>query len=265
MIKGVSNPRRYGHPPFGVVVVHGGPGAPGEMAPVARELSVTRGVLEPLQTATSLEGQVDELSLIIEKNVDSPSILIGWSWGAWLSLIVASRSPWLVRKLILIGSGPFEEKYAPTIMKTRLERMGDEEREEVLLIIEELNDPSESSKDEKMSRLGSLISKADSHLPVSHDDEVVQTSHDIYRRVWNEADELRNSGKLLEIASRVKCPVVAIHGDYDPHPPEGIRLPLSQILQDFRFILLKNCGHKPWIEKMAKERFFEILETETDR
>jgi pimeloyl-ACP methyl ester carboxylesterase len=63
----------------------------------------------------------------------------------------------------------------------------------------------------------------------------------------------------------VKCPVVAIHGDYDPHPPEGIRLPLSQILQDFRFILLKNCGHKPWIEKMAKERFFEILETETDR
>jgi len=265
MIKGVANPRRYGRPPFDVIVVHGGPGAPGEMVPVARELSVTRGVLEPLQTANSLEGQVDELGLIIEKNADSPVILIGWSWGAWLSLMVAARSPWLVRKLILIGSGPFEERYSSTIMKTRLERLGEEEREEVLSIIEGLNDPSEDNKDEKMSRLGSLISKADSYLPVSHDDEVVQTSYDIYRRVWSQAEELRKSGMLLEIAARVQCPVVAIHGDYDPHPPEGVRESLSRVLQDFRFVLLKNCGHQPWIEKMARDRFFDILGTEADR
>jgi pimeloyl-ACP methyl ester carboxylesterase len=265
MMEGIANPRKYGRPPFDVVVVHGGPGAPGEMAPVARELSVTRGVLEPLQTANTLEGQVAELGSMIEKNADSPVLLIGWSWGAWLILIVASRFPWLVRKLILVSSGPFEEKYATNIMKTRLERLDDEEREEVLSIIEELNNPSESGKDEKMSGLGSLISKADSYLPFSYDDGVVQTSHDIYRRVWNEADELRSGGKLLEIASRVKCPVVAIHGDYDPHPSEGIRGPLSQILQDFRFILLENCGHKPWIEKMAKERFFNILDTEIGR
>jgi pimeloyl-ACP methyl ester carboxylesterase len=265
MIKGVANPRRYGRPPHDVIVVHGGPGAPGEMAPVARELSVTRGVLEPLLTANTLEGQVAELSSIIKNNADSPVLLIGWSWGAWLSLIIAAESPRLVRKLILVSSGPFEEKYATNIMKTRLERLDDEDGEELLSILEELNDPSEGNKDEKMSRLGSLISKADSYVPVPHDDEVVHTSYDIYRRVWSEAEELRKSGMLLEIAARVQCPVVAIHGDYDPHPPEGVGEPLSQILKDFKFIILDNCGHQPWIEKLARERFFEILSAETDR
>lgn len=40
--------RSYGTAPFEIVVIHGGPGAPGEMAPVARELSGQFGVLEPL-------------------------------------------------------------------------------------------------------------------------------------------------------------------------------------------------------------------------
>ena len=52
----MKNPRKYGSAPFNVAVVHGGPGAPGEMAPVARELSSFRGVLEPLQTATTVEA-----------------------------------------------------------------------------------------------------------------------------------------------------------------------------------------------------------------
>jgi len=59
-IKGVrigtnmKNLRKYGEAPFKVAVIHGGPGAPGEMAPVARELSSVSGVLEPLQTATTI-------------------------------------------------------------------------------------------------------------------------------------------------------------------------------------------------------------------
>jgi len=42
-------------------IIHGGPGAPGSMATVARELASDWGILEPLQTVTSLEGQMQEL------------------------------------------------------------------------------------------------------------------------------------------------------------------------------------------------------------
>jgi hypothetical protein len=52
---------------------------------------------------------------------------------------------------------------------------------------------------------------------------------------------------------------VAIHGNYDPHPYAGVKEPLSQVLRDFKFILLQKCGHKPWIEKAAKEEFYRIL------
>jgi hypothetical protein len=47
--------------PFNVAIIHGGPGAPGSMVMVARELASHWGILEPLQTVTSLEGQMQEL------------------------------------------------------------------------------------------------------------------------------------------------------------------------------------------------------------
>ncbi len=56
----MSPVRKWGPGPYTVAVIHGGPGAPGEMATVAREISTVKGVLEPLQTETTLEGQVRE-------------------------------------------------------------------------------------------------------------------------------------------------------------------------------------------------------------
>jgi hypothetical protein len=56
----MKNLRKYGKAPYKIAVIHGGPGAGGEMAPIARELASDWGVLEPFQTATSLEGQIEE-------------------------------------------------------------------------------------------------------------------------------------------------------------------------------------------------------------
>lgn len=70
--------------------------------------------------------------------------------------------------------------------------------------------------------------------------------------------KLRSSEELLELGRKIHCPVTAIHGDYDPHPFEGVREPLSGIL-NFRFILLERYGHRPWIEREVKEEFYGIL------
>ena len=136
------NLRKYGTKPFNVAVIHGGPGTPGEMAPVARELSSVRGVLEPLQTATTVEGQVQELKAVLEKNGDLPVTLIGFSWGAMLSSIFTAHYPSFVTKLILIGSGVYEEKYATDLMKTRLSRLSEEERGRALYLMETLKNPA---------------------------------------------------------------------------------------------------------------------------
>ena len=117
-----GNVRLYGAPPFSVAVLHGGPGAAGEMTPVARELAADRGVLEPLQTVATLRGQIDELRAACEAHGDLPIVLVGFSWGAWLGYLVAAQYPRLVKKLVLVSSGPYEERYA-AIDEVRLSRL----------------------------------------------------------------------------------------------------------------------------------------------
>lgn len=258
----MNNLRKHGKAPFAIVVVHGGPGAGGEMAPVARELASDWGVLEPIQTAASLEGQIEELRTVLEKNADLPVTLIGFSWGAWLSFIFASYYPAFAKKLILIGSGPYEEKYAAEIQEIRLERLSEEEGTEVKALIEVLDRPSAEDKSSALARFGALFSKADAYDPIMYESQTIDFRADIFEGVWKDAVELRRSGKLLQLGKHIECPVVAIHGDYDPHPAEGVRKPLSAVLKGFRFILLKQCGHMPWIEREAREDFFQVLKDE---
>ena len=258
----MSNLRKYGDSPFKVAVVHGGPGAPGEMAPVARELASVRGVLEPLQTAATLEGQVHELRDVLEKNGELPVILLGFSWGAILSFILAARYPPVVEKLILIGSGVYEEKYAVNITGTRLSRLGEAERKEALALMRYLDDPAVEDKNTPMARLGELIARADAYDLLPRDSELLECQYDIFQGVWEQASKMRSSGKLLGLGKRIRCPVVAVHGDYDPHPAEGVSEPLSRVLKDFRFILLEKCGHRPWLERHARDRFYDILKNE---
>jgi len=235
------------------------------MAPVARRLASGWGVLEPIQRATSLEGQVEELRSVLEKHGDLPITLVGFSWGAWLSVIVAAHYPALIRKLILVGSGPYEEKYVAQLQETRLSRLCQEERTEFQCIIRALGDPTTEDKDPLLARLGTLASKTDEYDPIpdtSDESDSVGTQGDLFQWVWGEAAELRRSGELLALGKQIVCPVVAIHGDYDPHPAEGVQEPLSAVLVCFRFILLENCGHMPWIERQARDKFYRILQEE---
>jgi pimeloyl-ACP methyl ester carboxylesterase len=258
----MNNLRTYGNKPYTVAVIHGGPGAPGEMAPVARELSSLTGVLEPLQTQSTVEGQIQELHDVLKEHGELPVILIGFSWGAFLSFIVTARYPPLVKKLILIGSGPFEQKYADNIVGDRLNRLTEEERIEALNLIEIINDPAAGNKDKPMARLAALFAKADTYAPVPVKSEALEFSEEINRKIWAEAKELRISGEILSLGKQIACPVLAIHGDYDPHLAGGVKKPLSRVLKDFKFILLEKCGHEPWMERYARDKFYEILRRE---
>jgi pimeloyl-ACP methyl ester carboxylesterase len=258
----VENLRKYGKAPFDAAVVHGGPGAPGEMAPVALELASGRGILEPLQTASSLDGQVEELRAILEENGHPPLTLIGFSWGAWLSFILAARYPATARKLIMVGSGAFEEQYATGIMETRLSHLSEEDRAEVKALVRILEGDAAGDRNAAFARFGTLLSGADAYDPIAHESTPIEYQVDIFQSVWSEAAELRRSGQLLELGKRIECPVVAVQGEHDPHQAEGVRTPLSAILKSFRFILLEDCGHRPWIERRARDRFYEILRAE---
>ena len=239
---------------------------------MAEVLCSDRGVLEPLQTEGSLWAQVEELKSQLQEHANLPVTLIGFSWGAWLSFILAARYPAMVKRLVLIGSSPFQEKYAQKIMQTRLSRLSEEEGRQVrsiLAILDGQND-GDCEKNRLLARMGELFLRADSFDPIDDiepnecksmesDYSIIPCHADIYQSVWKEASHLRQKGELLQLGEKILCPVVAIHGDWDPHPAKGVSEPLQATLKRFQFILLENCGHKPWIERRAKDKFYSIL------
>jgi pimeloyl-ACP methyl ester carboxylesterase len=254
------NIRFHGKAPYAVALLHGGPGAAGEMAPVARRLAANGlGVLEPLQTADSVDGQIDELAETLAQFARMPATLLGYSWGAWLALLTAARYPERVKKLILVSSGSLEEHYAQKTLGERLKRLAPKVRLEARRLLGLLDESSEPVEGNTLERLGEIFSRTDVFDPLPGAFEPVEVQMHIYQRVWGQAAELRRSGELLRCAALVQCPLTAIHGDFDPHPWQGVKEPLEKVLCSFEFVLLENCGHKPWIERQACEPFFIFL------
>jgi pimeloyl-ACP methyl ester carboxylesterase len=248
--------RRHGAPPFGVAVLHGGPGAVGDAGDLAAALTSSRGVLEPLQSALSVEGQLEELRGQLEAHATTPVTLVGHSWGAMLAVLFAARHPDFVRKLVLIGCGPLEPGHEAALHEARMRRLTAADRRELDALYAKLSSGDRSS----MDRFGEIFGKADQVDPLPRP-KLGEFDAATFERVWPEAAALRARGGFLEAVRSIGCPVVAFHGDADPHPAEGVRRPLS-VLPDFRFVLLERCGHMPWVERHAAQAFLEQLEVE---
>lgn len=247
-------PRKHGLPPYHLAVLHGGPGGTGEVAPLAEELAA-RGIptLEPFQTGHSIAEQVAELDQCLAGHATLPVTLLGWSWGAWLACFLAAEHPDRVAKLILVGSAPFRTTDGRATREARLDRLSEEERREFQAFTAGRQDGA------PMDRFFQLLEKADSHDPVDAPAPRIDYDPAIHKSVWTEAARLRETGALLEIVARIRCPVIALHGAEDPHPADGVRAPLQSALTAFDFHLLPACGHKPWIERQAREPFFALL------
>jgi pimeloyl-ACP methyl ester carboxylesterase len=157
-------------------------------------------------------------------------------------------------------------------MATRRSRLSAVQNAELDLLFNALDSPvSPADKDAVFARVGALLSGVDEFEPMSGadefeplpgDDEAVACQHHIYDAVWPQVADMRSNGELLRRGGQIACPVVAIHGDYDPHPAAGVKEPLSRVVPDFRFMLLKDCGHTPWRERRAEAEFYKILEAE---
>jgi len=260
-----TNPRLHGAAPYRVVVVHGGPGAPGSMAPVARVLARTEGVLEPWQTAHSVAGQVEELSGQIERWAAPPVTLIGHSWGAWLSVLLASERPSLVSRLALVGSGPFRAQDAQRIQARRRRRLTSREWNELERVETRLGDPRIPPSPATLRRLGRLSERADSCELLPHRALGPPPDPVAFRKVWPEAEEMRRRGVLLQALRRLRMPILVLHGRVDPHPVEGVVQPLRQARRKVEVVVLDRCGHYPWWERYARDAFFDRLREWTDR
>ena len=101
------------------------------MKPIAEKLSGNFGILELIQTEKTVNGQIEELHNQLIINADLPITLVGYSWGAWLGFLFTSNYPDLVKKLILVSSGAFEERYNKNLMNKQIDKMGNNNNDEI--------------------------------------------------------------------------------------------------------------------------------------
>jgi pimeloyl-ACP methyl ester carboxylesterase len=160
--------------------------------------------------------------------------------------------------VIIIGAPPFEEKYVHRIEGVRLSRLTEKEKQNYKIAEQQLaNLPSNA---ESLSPdFITLLTKTDIFEALPNETITSKFYPSVYKSVWGEASQMRSNGKLIGYSKDIKCPVVAIHGDFDPHPADGVKEPLSETLPNFRFNLIERCGHYPWMEKYGKDILYKIF------
>jgi len=241
----------YGNP--NKIIIHGGPGAPGSVSSLARDLD---DCIELYNFGRSIEAQLKEIHDIVEHFKMNAPVLIGHSWGAWLSFIYASKYP--TSKIVLIGCGAFKESYLELMNRRRQQKLTSDELTDVDVFF------SKIAKNEEidMSYFGKLMAKMDSYELSHYEDELLSFDAKGYQMLMDELRILRKSGALLKMSRTVHAEVVVIHGKEDPHPYEGIIEPFDEAGISYRVHLIERCGHAPWCEKYARDEFYQIIKME---
>lgn len=250
--------RIYGTSKPSVLVIHGGPGAAGSMAAVARRLSDLWRVIEPFQradSATVAEHMADLHEVIESKCGGERPALVGHSWGAMLVLAYAAAHPNLVGQLVLIGCGTFDTAARAQLRATMEAKRDDALRHRFDHLAEEFPDPNERHR-----ALESLTLPLYSYDLVSTDQEIEPPEPGGRDdETWQDMVRLQQEGVYPAAFAAIKAPVLMIHGEVDPHPGPMIHASLIPHLPQLEYRELKRCGHYPWLEKAARDEFFSVL------
>jgi pimeloyl-ACP methyl ester carboxylesterase len=239
------------------------------MAPVARRLCDRFRILEPLQRRSgavplTVARHVADLHEVLRvHSPEGPVRLAGYSWGAMLALTYAARHPATVDRVILIGCGTFDVQSRRVYQARIQRRMTAAERRRIQALHTQLvGEEDRQRRDALFAQLGGIYERIQScRLCPAHSQDVLSCDEAGFRQTWADALFLQESGVQPAEFARVKAPVIMIHGSEDPHPGALIHQSLVPLVRDIQFQELRRCGHKPWVEQEAKEKFHELLAT----
>jgi pimeloyl-ACP methyl ester carboxylesterase len=259
--------RSYGDSGPYVSLLHGGPGAAGEMVPVARNLCSRFRVLEPLQRTSgtvplTVARHVKDLHDVLQEPLQAgPVRLVGFSWGAMLALTYAARYPEKIDRVILIGCGTFD-KHSRQIYETNIKQRTDTDTQRHIENIQAqlTAENDRKRRNELFAEFGYIYTRLQSYKPIKTDFEKVLKYDEIgFRQTWAGALSLQEQGIQPAEFEHIQALVTMIHGDNDPHPGPLIYKTLTKFICDIKYLELSRCGHKPWIEIEAKNEFYKIL------
>lgn len=256
---------QFGEGEHCIIVLHGGPGSPGGAEPIARRLSTRFTTYSPWQRGSggiklSVDIHIEDLNSLIDAvSPDNAPALVGESWGAMLGLAFASKYPQKVSCIALIGCGTFTENAR--------QKLTDERKTRIKKHI--INNP-EFINDLKLPYIEQVMKwhmVTDTYCRI--DQKIIETidedfDRQAYDETWNDMVRCQKEGLYPLQFTNICCPVVMIHGDYDPHPGKMTKEYLKTYIKQLEYKELEKCGHSPMIEKYAYNDFYNFLESWLD-
>ena len=248
-----------------VVLLHGGPGAPGSVADLATALADEFRVMEPLQRRSgtvplTVAQHVADLAAV----APATTTLVGWSWGAMLALSFAARHPRRVRALALVGCGTYDELSRATFEHAMGERLGAAGRarlETLRARLEHEGDPRQRVA--LFGKVAALAGAAQAYEPdgpaLEPDGPALEPDPRGHEETWSDVLRLQAEGIEPPAFAAIRVPVLMLHGDEDPHPGPATRDLLRRFMPQLEFISFRQCGHTPWRERRAREAFLAAL------
>ena len=252
--------REYGEAGPRVIVLHGGPAAPGHMAPIARALEDSFRVLEPFQRGSGAEPltvarHVADLRELIEARCGGARpALVGSSWGAMLALAFAAAHPDLAGALVLIGCGTFDRAARGRMREVLAERTDDGLRARLDALEYEIPDA-----DRRIAAMGDLIFPLYVCDPITADLEGEGVDARAHRETWEDMIRQQEAGLYPAAFAAIGSPVLMLHGALDPHPGGMIRDGLRPHLPQLEYREWDRCGHYLWIERAVRAEFLQTL------
>lgn len=252
--------KSYGSAGPWIVVLHGGPGTPGQMAPVARRLGEAYRVLEPRQRGSGDEAltvarHVADLAALVKERCEGQKpALVGSSWGAMLALAYAATHPDRAGPLVLIGCGTFDPHSRARMREVIEERMDDDLRERLRRLPQEIPNP-----DRRLEVMGDLILPLYAYDVDASELEGERCDARAHRETWNDMVRRQEDGEYPAAFATIESPVLMLHGTFDPHPGPMIRASLEPYLARLEYTEWERCGHYPWAERAVRDEFYAVL------
>jgi len=244
-----------------VVILHGGPGLDHTyLLPQFEALSKHyKLILYDQRSSGKSTGVVDSIHITPQQfvedleavrkyfNLDKMN-LIGHSWGGFLAMEYAIKYPERIKTLILVSSlGANSDCIAP-FMKNREERTT---HADSVALANVLSSDAFAKREPKVVAEFTRISFAVYFYDRSREDSLTlnfnQETANNFLPIYGLMSKYFGHYDVYAQLTVIHSPVLILHGDYDPIPSKFSEQ-LTKYLQNSKFVLLKNCGHFPFVE-----------------
>lgn len=188
-------------------------------------------------------------------NLDTMNI-IGHSWGGLLALYYSVLYPEKVDSLILVSTALVTADVLMNQQQTRQTRLTQNDRIELENLFQSTGFAHRTP--EAIKAFFKIYERVNFYNRQCINQFCLQYEVEAAKKVFliNEIMQKDILNHNIHTFSRIDCPTLIIHGDYDTVPVKAAYT-IRDLISGSRCIILRDCGHYPFIE--SPKEFFRIV------